>query len=107
MAWIEKRGKGQRVKYGVYENGVRIQRSKSFPTAKEAKELNRTAFSNLSVSFDELYQSILPSMNDPSLLRVIDITGTRWVRCKNCGQIKTEDKFWTYQGKTGSCKECR
>jgi len=38
MAWIEKRGKGYRVKYGVYENGVRIQRSKSFPTAKEAKE---------------------------------------------------------------------
>jgi integrase len=38
MAWIEKRGKGYRVKYGVYENGVRIQRSKSFSTAKEAKE---------------------------------------------------------------------
>ena len=38
MAWIEKRGKGYRVKYGVYENGVRIQRSKSFPSAKEAKE---------------------------------------------------------------------
>lgn len=37
-AWIEKRGKGYRVKYGVYENGVRIQRSKSFSTAKEAKE---------------------------------------------------------------------
>jgi len=38
MAWIEKRGNGYRVKYGVYENGIRIQRSKSFPTAKEAKE---------------------------------------------------------------------
>ena len=38
MAWIEKRNKKYRVRYYVYENGARQQRSAAFPTAKEAKE---------------------------------------------------------------------
>ena len=38
MAWIEKRKNSYRVRYYVYENGERLQRSEAFPTAKAAKE---------------------------------------------------------------------
>ena len=38
MAWIEKRKEKYRVRYYVYENGERLQRSQSFTTAKEARE---------------------------------------------------------------------
>lgn len=38
MATVDKRGKKYRVRYAVYENGKRIQRNKSFSTAREAKE---------------------------------------------------------------------
>lgn len=38
MATVDKRGKRYRVRYAIYENGKRIQRNKSFPTAREAKE---------------------------------------------------------------------
>ena len=38
MARIEKRKDSYRVRYGVYENGTRIQRSRTFETAKEARE---------------------------------------------------------------------
>ena len=38
MATVDKRGRKYRVRYAVYENGKRIQRNKSFSTARESKE---------------------------------------------------------------------
>ena len=38
MATIDKRGNMFRVRYDVYENGKRMQRNKSFPSSREAKE---------------------------------------------------------------------
>ena len=56
---------------------------------------------------EKFRQTIAPYIEQENkIIRDPDDPYKRWVKCKVCGKIDTDDKFGEYRGNIGTCREC-